>query len=221
MADETGQLGTTQNNGIAQGSQSQSATTADATPAQVSQEATRLAELEKELQRMKSQQGREAAEAKRQAQEAQRRAAEAERRAHEAAMSNMDDYQKALYREQQKDVQIAQMAAELERRDLLQAKFERVSQTSQETGVPVDVLMGAETPEDMAILVGRYYKGNSNKQQQDEAKAAADKAAANKVDLGGGKPNSSTTRYEQALEDAMKAKNPVEYIRLLRQGKAD
>ena len=50
---------------------------------------------------------------------------------------------------------------------------------------------------------------------------AAEKAAANKVDLGGGKPNSSTSRYEAALDDAMKARNPVEYIRLLRQGKAD
>ena len=139
----------------------------------------------------------------------------------QVAMANMDDFQKAQYAAQQAQARVQELQQELERRDLMQAKFERIQTVSRETGVPLEILNQAETPDDLAVIVAKHLKTNRQQQAQEETQREAEKAKANKVDLGSGKAQGGDARYNAALDEAFKKGDSLAYVRLLRKGKID
>lgn len=202
MADETTTTGTTQATGIALDGQP-SANNADATTAQESAEAKRLAELEKQLQQIRSQQGREAAALKAQAADAQRRAQEAENRAHQVAMANMDELQQAKYLADLNGRRVQELQAQLETQQLAQVRFERITAMSQETGVPFEELNKAQEPEDMVRIVSNYYKQQADGRIDQEVTKRTAKKEANSVDLGGGGGKRSPSGIEEKFKAAL------------------
>lgn len=214
MADETTTTGTAQTTGTALDGQ-QSANNADATTAQVSAEAARLAELEKQLQQIRSQQGREAAALKAQAAEAQRRAQEAENRAHQVAMSNMDELQQAKYLADLNGRRVAELQAQLESQQLMQARYERISALSQKTSVPFEVLNQAETPDDLAELVANYKAQQEQQRIEEATNKRIAKKEANAVDLGGGGKKREASSIDEKFKAAI-ASGDVRQIARLR-----
>ena len=204
MADETTTTGTAQDTGTApNGSQS---------PAD-SQAAPQATDLEKEIQRLRSEQGRQMAELKRQAAFAQQQAQQAELRAQQAAMANMDDFQKAQYRAEVAERDNMALRQQIESNMLAQQRFERISALSIKTGVPLEHLNQAETPDDLALLVAEWKEKQIDEQVKARTDKAAERAKANKVDLGGGKPHESDSSDEAKFKKAKG--NPLELAKLL------
>ncbi len=203
MADETTTTGTAQDTGTApNGSQSPD-----------SQAAPQATDLEKEIQRLRSEQGRQMAELKRQAAFAQQQAQQAELRAQQAAMANMDDFQKAQYRAEMAERENMTLRQQIESNMLAQQRFERISALSIKTGVPLEHLNQAETPDDLALLVAEWKEKQIDEQVKARTDKAAERAKANKVDLGGGKPHESDSSDEAKFKKAKG--NPLELAKLL------
>ncbi len=203
MADETTTTGTAQDTGTApNGSQSPD-----------SQAAPQATDLEKEFQRLRSEQGRQMAELKRQAAFAQQQAQQAELRAQQAAMANMDDFQKAQYRAEMAERENMTLRQQIESNMLAQQRFERISALSIKTGVPLEHLNQAETPDDLALLVAEWKEKQIDEQVKARTDKAAERAKANKVDLGGGKPHESDSSDEAKFKKAKG--NPLELAKLL------
>jgi len=96
---------------------------------------------------------------------------------------------------------------------LAQQRYERISELSRRTGVPLEQLNKAETPDDLAFLVAEYKDQRLAGQVKEETDKAKEKAKANKVDLGGGKPHESDST-EEALFKKAKG-DPIALARLL------
>ncbi len=204
MADETTTSGTAQDTGTAPNG-SQSPDVGQSAPPAAS-------DLEKEIQRLRSEQGRQMAELRRQAQQAQQQAQQAELRAQQAQMAGMDDFQKAQYRAEMAEREVVNLRQQMENQMLAQQRFERISALSQRTGVPFEHLNRAETPDDLALLVADWNAKLLDERVKQKTEEATTKAKANKVDLGGGRPHESDSdeaRFKKAKG------NPVELARLL------
>lgn len=205
MADETTTPGTASETSTALNG-SQSPTDSQAAP-------TTATDLEKEIQRLRSEQGRQMAELKRQAAFAQQQAQQAELRAQQAAMANMDDFQKAQYRAEMAERENMTLRQQIESNMLAQQRFERISALSIKTGVPLEHLNQAETPDDLALLVADWKEKQIDEQVKARTDKAAERAKANKVDLGGGKPHESDSSDEAKFKKAKG--NPLELAKLL------
>lgn len=212
MADETTTTSTAQDTGTALDGQT-SATNANATTAQQSP-TDKLVELEKELQRMKSQQGREAAELRRQAQEAQQRAQMIEAQMHQAVTSNMDELQQAKYWAEFNGRKAQELQAKLESAELERIKFQRVTALSQKTGVPVEVLYEAPTPDDLAEIVANYKAQQAEQRIDQEVKTRTAKKEANSVDLGGGGKKRDPSSIDERIKAARASGSVLELAKL-------
>lgn len=137
-----------------------------------------------------------------------------EARSNQAVMANMDDFQKAQYERDQYAARAQDLQQQLENQLLIQQRFERISTLSQRTGVPIEELNKAETPDDLAFLVAEYKEKRLASQVEEETKKAREKAKANKVDVGGGGPR---TESDNSLEAQFKAArgDPQKLARLL------
>lgn len=203
MADETTTTGTA----------SETSTALNGSQSPDSQAAPQATDLEKEIQRLRSEQGRQMAELKRQAAFAQQQAQQAELRAQQAAMANMDDFQKAQYRAEMAEREVMTLRQQIESNMLAQQRFERISALSIKTGVPLEHLNQAETPDDLAVLVADWKEKQIDEQVKQRTDKAAERAKANKVDLGGGKPHESDSSDEAKFKKAKG--NPLELAKLL------
>ena len=203
MADETTTTGTA----------SETSTAPNGSQSPDSQAAPQATDLEKEIQRLRSEQGRQMAELKRQAAFAQQQAQQAELRAQQAAMANMDDFQKAQYRAEMAERENMTLRQQIESNMLAQQRFERISALSIKTGVPLEHLNQAETPDDLAVLVADWKEKQIDEQVKQRTDKAAERAKANKVDLGGGKPHESDSSDEAKFKKAKG--NPLELAKLL------
>lgn len=203
MADETTTTGTA----------SETSTALNGSQSPDSQAAPQATDLEKEIQRLRSEQGRQMAELKRQAAFAQQQAQQAELRAQQAAMANMDDFQKAQYRAEMAERENMTLRQQIESNMLAQQRFERISALSIKTGVPLEHLNQAETPDDLAVLVADWKEKQIDEQVKARTDKAAERAKANKVDLGGGKPHESDSSDEAKFKKAKG--NPLELAKLL------
>lgn len=204
MADETTTTGTAQDTGTApSGSQS---------PADP-QAAPQATDLEKELQRLRSEQGRQMAELRRQTAFAQQQAQLAEQRAEQAQLAGMDDFQKLQFRAEKAERDAMTLRQQIESNMLAQQRFERISALSIKTGVPLEHLNQAETPDDLAVLVAEWKERQIDEQVKARTDKANERAKANKVDLGGGKPHESDSSDEAKLKKAKG--NPLELAKLL------
>jgi hypothetical protein len=203
MADETTTTGTA----------SETSTALNGSQSPDSQAAPQATDLEKEIQRLRSEQGRQMAELKRQAAFAQQQAQQAELRAQQAAMANMDDFQKAQYRAEMAEREVMTLRQQIESNMLAQQRFERISALSLKTGVPLEHLNQAETPDDLAVLVADWKERQIDEQVKARTDKAAERAKANKVDLGGGKPHEPDSSDEAKFKKAKG--NPLELAKLL------
>ena len=217
MADEmTTNTGTALETGTAppEGGQVQPpAPTPEATPAPVPQQQT-VIDVEKELQRIRSQSGREIAEAARRAQAAEQRAAEIERQFQEMRIRSAEDPDRErLAVERDQAMRYAQDAQKrLEEQELIRVRWERINATAQRTGVPFDVLSQAESPEDMAAIVAQHYQSQTEAQAKAQADKIVRRSEANAVDLGGGNPSTPITRKEEKFREAWKRKDARSYV---------
>ena len=192
MADETTTTGTA----------SETSTAPNGSQSPDSQAAPQATDLEKEIQRLRSEQGRQMAELKRQAAFAQQQAQQAELRAQQAAMANMDDFQKAQYRAEMAERENMTLRQQIESNMLAQQRVERISALSIKTGVPLEHLNQAETPDDLAVLVADWKEKQIDEQVKARTDKAAERAKANRVDLGGGKPHESDSSDEAKFKKA-------------------
>lgn len=203
MADETTTTGTA----------SEMSTALNGSQSPDSQAAPQATDLEKELQKLRSEQGRQMAELRRQAAFAQQQAQQAELRAQQAAMANMDDFQKAQYRAEMAEREVMTLRQQIESNMLAQQRFERISALSIKTGVPLEHLNQAETPDDLAVLVADWKERQIDEQVKARTDKAAERAKANKVDLGGGKPHESEKSDDALFREAKG--DPLKLAKLL------
>ena len=203
MADETTTTGTA----------SETSTAPNGSQSPDSQAAPQATDLEKEIQRLRSEQGRQMAELKRQAAFAQQQAQQAELRAQQAAMANMDDFQKAQYRAEMAEREVMTLRQQIESNLLAQQRFERISALSIKTGVPLEHLNQAETPDDLAVLVADWKERQIDEQVKARTDKAAERAKANKVDLGGGRPHESEKSDDALFKEAKG--DPLKLAKLL------
>lgn len=202
MADETTQNGTASETSTAQDGQPSTPTT-PATP-------DRVTELERQLQQIKSNQGRTEAELRRQL-------AAAQQQQRELTMRDMSEVERLTF-ERNEAINFARQAqVDADNVRLLQARTERISELARRTGVPFEELNKAESPDDLAILVHEYNSKLSKQQVKTQVDEALYDKEARKVDLGGGAPSTPTTRWERQIEEARKSRDPAAYIRLLRE----
>lgn len=121
----------------------------------------------------------------------------------QAALAEMDDldrykYEAEKYRKQLEEREQAEAIATQKRQIL--------TELSERSGVPVEELDAADSAYEAALLaLDKLKRGNVQRQE------------ANKVDLGGGRANTPADRYETAFRDAYRERDPVAYVRLLRE----
>lgn len=146
-------------------------------------------------------------------------AAQAQAQVNQVVTANMDDFQRAQYERDQAVAEVNRLRGEVENNLLLQQRFERISALSLKTGVPIEELNKAETPDDLAFLVADYKEKTLAEQVRERTAKAKAKDEANKVDVGGGgtkaNPNDMDSRYKAAKGD------PVALARLLVRHKED
>lgn len=152
----------------------------------------------------------------RQVQAAQAAAAEAQRRAEETAMAQMDDYEKAVYRAQRAEAEIQQYRQNFEQQQLLMTRQQRITETSQRYGVPVERLKDAQTPQEMWEAVAEHLKGEATRASVVREQAIRQREAGNDVDLGGGAPVGGA---DSAMRQAWQNRDVTGYIRALRSGR--
>ena len=132
-----------------------------------------------------------------------KRLAELEAAREAAELADMDDVDRAAYERDKykRQLEELQQAAAIE-----QQKRTILTELSEKSGVPVEVLSTAESAYDAALLAVDYLKRNGQERRE-----------ANKVDLGGGRANTPADRYETAARDAFQTGDAAAYIRALRE----
>jgi hypothetical protein len=149
----------------------------------------------------------------RQIQQLQQRAARAEQAAKQAQMAGMDDMQKLQFErdELRQQVQAAQQQMEYQR--LEAQKNQDIAEIIAETGVPREVIEGAENVYDAWKLASRYATKSAKEQAKMLAKAEKEKAENNAVDLGGGAASTPSTRWDDKAKDLIKSKDASGFIK--------
>lgn len=132
-----------------------------------------------------------------------KRLAELEAKQEEAELADLDDIDKLRYTNEKlsRQLQERQQADSIE-----QQKRTILSELSQKSGVPMEVLGQAESAYDAALLAVDYLKRNGNERRE-----------ASKVDLGGGRANTPSDRFETAAREAFANRDPAAYVRLIRE----
>lgn len=212
MADETTTTATASDVSTAQGGQTQP-------PAQPGSQAQApqatnppAVDIEKELQRIKSQMGREAAEARRAAQAAQDRAAAAERQIREQRLAGMDDLERSKF---ERDEAYAYARSVEQQAQVGQQNIQRerdIADLMAEYGAPREVFDEATDYTDAIKRARAYEKRNREKQIEETVTKRLQKAEANSVDLGGGAPSTPVTRQEEKYREAWRKKDAKSYV---------
>jgi hypothetical protein len=212
MADETNITGTAQlDPATAQDGQVQPpAQAAVAAPASTAQ--TKPApDVEKELQKLRSEQGRIAAQARR----AEEAAAQLRQQNRTLQMRDMSDVERLQF-ERDEAYQFAnatqQQLADQERERARQEDLQRIASL---TGAPLESLQDAQSPHDAWERAVNHLKATTPAAQAQQQ----ERTEANAVYLGGGAPSTPNSRHEQALRQAVADGDPIAYVRLLREGK--
>lgn len=133
-------------------------------------------------------------------QEAERIAREAQQKYQEAAMSGMDDVEKTVFERDMLKSEIERLRQEQELMQMQQVRDIRLREISDQFDVPLDVIEGAETPEDAYRLTAAFLKTGRRQ-------------VANKPDLGGGGAIVGQTRIDFQMAEAVRAKNPGDVFR--------
>lgn len=183
----------------------------DASPVSAAQ-TTAQVNAEKELQRLRSQAGRELAEARRLAEQARLAAEQIRGENRQLRMRDMSDAERLQF-ERDEAIQFAnstnaELQAERQRIANAAQRAADMQQVSDETGIPVSELAEAESFDAAWKLGVAYMKNKSPAAQQEQA----ERAAANAPFVGGGRPNTPVTRKDKAIEDAFLARDAHSFV---------
>lgn len=132
-----------------------------------------------------------------------KRLAELEAQREEAELADMDDVDRLKY---ERDKLARQLQERTQAEEIQQQKRTILSELSDKSGVPIEVLSEAESAYDAALLAVEYLK-----------KGGSERREASKVDLGGGRANTPADRIETAAREAFARGDATAYIRLLRE----
>lgn len=132
-----------------------------------------------------------------------KRIAELEAAQEEAVLADMDDVDRIRY---ERDRLARQLEERTQAEQIEQQKRTILSELSDKSGVPIEVLYEADSAFDAALLAVDYLKRNGSERRE-----------ASKVDLGGGRANTPADRMEVAAREAFQNRDAAAYIRLLRE----
>lgn len=193
--------------GTAQNAQNQPPNQAEAAPASTAR-TNPAPDVEKELQRLRSEQGRIAAQARRAEEAAQ--ALRAQNRT--LQMRDMSDVERTAYERDEAITYARSIEAQLQEteaaRQREEARLEDLSEIAEEEGIPMSVLQDAQSPKEARRLAIQYIKSNLSSTQA----ADAERSAANRPYLGSGAPSTPTSRKEQRFEQHIKERNARAYV---------
>lgn len=119
--------------------------------------------------------------------------------------------------EQERNV-YAQQLQQIQQQQAIEAERQAaLTDIAKEFGVSkADLESARDYKEAVKLAVKAQARRNAEKQKEQ-----AERTAANRPDVGGGKTLTSDDRYEKALDDAMKRGDAVAYVRLINKGKVD
>lgn len=161
-------------------------------------------DVEKELQRLRSEQGRIAAAARR----AEEAANQLRQQNRTLQMRDMSDVERIAF---ERDEAIS-YAQSLEQQRAVeaqeQARQEDLRRIAEETGAPLDLLQDAESPQDAWTRAIKHLKSTTPAARQ----AEQERSEANQVYLGSGAPSTPKSRQEQRFEQHAKDRNAHAYI---------
>jgi hypothetical protein len=118
----------------------------------------------------------------------------------QAAMSGMDDLEKANFLLQQKEQEIANYRQAMQQAQIEQQRQRDLQALAEDSGAPMNVLGVAETYDEAVKLALKWMKDNgATKKEIEEAKKEA-----NSVDLGGGAANTPADRETRERHELLK-----------------
>lgn len=135
----------------------------------------------------------------------------------DAQTRGMDDFQRVEYERNELRTQLQQVQAAMEEREALAYRDGKLREISQEYGVPLDVLQGAESPIDAYKLAADHLRTNRKREEAQAAQQAAQQREANRPYLGGGGAQTGTDRMTDAFTSARKNRSPSDWVRAVRQ----
>jgi vacuolar-type H+-ATPase subunit I/STV1 len=131
-----------------------------------------------------------------------------------AKMEGMDELERATYLLQEKENELNQYRAALHQREIQAQRDADLSELSDLTGAPKNVLAVAETYDEAVKLSIQWMKENgATAKEIREAKAEA-----NRVDLGGGKAVTPVDREAQERADLLKRGDTKNYFLRILEG---
>ena len=137
-----------------------------------------------------------------------------EQNRHEQAMAGMDDVQRRDYLLSLKDRELQSYREQMAQAQQAQQRMSDIQRLSDWSGAPAKVLEAAETYDDAVRLAFGYVKENGTAAQQ----AQAERAAANKVDLGGGKPITPEDQRKKQADELLAKGDTRSYFKMLLEG---
>lgn len=217
MADETTTIATASQASTAQGDSVSPPAGASDKPASPQ---INPADLEKELQKVRSQMGREVAEARRQAEEARRQAQAIAQRDREQRLSGMDDLERAQFERNEAAQHIQHLQQQLVDAQNAREREQALNNLASEYGVPREVLEEATDYRDAELRARAYEKEQLEERINAKVEERIRKAEANAPDIGGGRPSTATSRYDDELREAWKRKDAHSYVLGILQGRS-
>jgi hypothetical protein len=165
-------------------------------------------DVEKELQRLRSEQGRIAAQARR-AEEA----AQALRQQNRTLqMRDMSDVERLAFERDEAMTYAQSVTAQLQeteaQRQREQARQEDLAAIAEEAGVPLDELQAAQSPQEARRIAFQFIKSTLSSTRE----AEQERSEANRPYLGSGAPTTPTSRKEQRFEQATRNRDSRAYI---------
>lgn len=213
MADETTVTSTALDMSTASTGNTQPPAQGSSTP-QAPQDKTPAVDLEKELQRIKSQMGREAAAARRAAEEAQARAAAAERQIREQRLSGMDELERAKFERQEAFDYASAMQQQAQQAQIARQREQDIAELMTDYGAPREIFDDAVDYADAVRKARAYEKAQRDAEIEERVQKRLAKAEANAPDLGGGKPHDHDS-FSAKLKEAKGKVSAVELAKLL------
>ena len=134
----------------------------------------------------------------------------------DAQTRGMDDFQKVEYERNELRSQLQQVQAAMEEREALAYRDGKLREISQEYGVPLDVLQGAESPIDAYKLAADHLRSNRKREDAQHAQ----QREANRPYLGGGGAQTGGDRMADAFTSARKDRSPASWVRAVRESQA-
>lgn len=145
--------------------------------------------------------------------QAQAQIAQMQQQLAEAQMAGMDDLEKAQFRAQQLEAQLQQRLAYDEYNSLLQQRWMKLNEIATETGVPLESLKDAQTPDEAYKAALAHLKSERDTYATKRAAEIKElQEHSTKVDLGSG---SYTNPFEQRRAEALKNKSASAYVAAL------